>query len=168
MGVIIFLIIVVIVVMAIISIVTSNFKYRAKQHVLKNTGASSSDISAGINGAFEKKSLQKLLTDYPNFTEESIKELLKQYTEQIFNRNSMSEFSQTVCEKMQKDNKLDAMKNMEYRRTNINYYKDSIFSAIVVYTDGKDEYNVNLQCSISGDKIQINKYQIARGAVVGF
>lgn len=151
-----------------INIKINNFKYRAKQQVLKNTGISSSEINASITGSFEKKHLQKFLTEYPNYTENSIKELLKNYTVELFNRNSIDEFSQTVYEKMQKDSKLEKMQTMEFKRTNINYYNNSTLSAIVVYSDNKDEYNVFLTCSILGEKIQLDKYQISKGAVVGF
>ena len=103
----------------------ANLKYRAQQHILKNTGISSSDICAGITGSMGKKYLQKFLYDYPSFTEESIKDLLKQYTVQIFNKNSIDEFSQAVCEKIQRDSKLDKMQSMEFRRANITYYGNS-------------------------------------------
>lgn len=162
------LIILVIVGFIFISIKIDNLKYRAKQQVLKNTGISSSDINAGITGSFEKKHLKNFLEEHPSFTEESIKELLRNYTVQIFNRNSINEFSQTVCEKMQKDSKLEKMQDMEFRRTNIHYYGNSKLGAIVVYTDNKDEYNVFLTCSILGEKIKLDKYQISKGAVVGF
>lgn len=145
-----------------------NFKYRAKQQVLKNTGISSSDISAGITGNLEKKHLEKFLTEHPGFTEETIKDLLKQYTVQLFSRNSINEFSQAVYEKMQKDSKLEKMQTMEFRRTNIYYYSNEKLSAIVVYTDNRDEYNVYLSCSILGNRIQLDRYQISKGAVVGF
>ena len=151
-----------------ISIKISNLKYRARQHILKDSGISSSDITAGITGSFEKKHLQNFLQEHSNFTEESIKDLLKQYSIQIFNRNSINEFSQTVYEKMQKDSKLEKMQNMQFRRANITYYGNSKLNATVVFTDNKDEYNVYLICSILGDRIQLDKYQIAKGAVVGF
>ncbi len=151
-----------------INVKINNFKYRAKQQVLKNTGISSSDINAGITSNFEKKHMEKFLTEHPEFTEETIKDLLKQYTVQLFNKNSINEFSQTVYEKMQKDSKLERMQTMEFRRTNINYYSNEKLNAIVVYTDNKDEYNVYLNCSVLGNKIQLDKYQISKGAVVGF
>jgi len=69
---------------------------------------------------------------------------------------------------MQKDSKLDKMQTMEFRRTNINYYENSKLNAIVVYTDNRDEYNVYLNCSVLGNRIQVDKYQILKGAVVGF
>lgn len=151
-----------------INVKISNLKYRAKQQVLKNTGLSSSDINTGINNSFEKKHLQNFLKDYPKYTEESIKNILQQYTVQIFNRNSISEFSQAVNEKIQKDSKLEKMQTMQFRRANINYYSSSKLGAIVVYTDNKDEYNVYLNCTILGETIKLDKYQIAKGAVVGF
>ncbi len=41
-----------------ISIKISNLKYRARQHILKNSGISSSDLTAGFTNSFEKKHLQ--------------------------------------------------------------------------------------------------------------
>lgn len=151
-----------------INIKISNMKYRAKQQILKGTGISSSDINAGINSNFEKRHLEKFLSEHSQFTEETIKNLLRQYTVQIFKKNSINEFSQTVYEKMQKDSKLEKMQNMEFKRANINYYSNDKLNAIVVYTDNKDEYNVYLNCSILGNRIQLDRYQISKGAVVGF
>lgn len=169
MGFLVFLVIILVIAGFIfINVTISNLKYRAKQQVLRNTGISSSDINVGITGSFEKKHLQNFLAEHPNHTEESIKELLKNYTLQIFNRNSINEFSQAVYEKMQKDSKLEKMQAMEFSRTNINYYGNSKLGAIVVYTDNRDEYNVYLTCSILGERIQLDKYQISKGAVVGF
>ena len=80
MSVLIFLIIVAVIALFIfINVKIGDLKYRAKQHILKNSGISSSDISAGITGSFEQKYIQRFLIDYPNFTEKSLKELLKQY-----------------------------------------------------------------------------------------
>lgn len=151
-----------------INVKISNLKYRAKQQVLKNTGISSSDINAGITSNFEKKYLEKFLTEHTEFTEEKIKDLLKQYTIKLFSRNSINEFSQAVYEKMQKDSKLEKMQTMEFKRANIGYYNNEKLNAIVVYTDNKDEYEVYLYCSILGNRIQLDKYQINKGAVVGF
>ena len=151
-----------------INIKLSKLKYRAKQHILKNTGLSSSDINAGIDDAFEEKRLEKFLEEHPDFTEDTIKDLLKKYTIHIFDRSSINEFSQTVYEKLQKDSKLDKMKAMEFVRCNIDYYANSKLNATVIYTDNKDEYNVYLYCSILGSRIQLDRYQIAKGTVVGF
>lgn len=112
--------------------------------------------------------MKKFLEENPSYTEESIKDLLKEYTVQIFNRNSISEFSQEVCEKMQKDSKIEKLQSMEFKRANINYYSDLKLKAIVVYTDNRDEYNVYLTCSVIDNIVKLDKYQITKGSVVGF
>lgn len=169
MGFIIFLIFVVFIVgFIVINIKIGNLKYRASQQILRNTGISSSDINAGISENFEKKALQRFLSEHSEYTEDSIKELLKQYTFQIFNRNPIDEFSQEVCKKIQKDSKLNKMQNMEFKRININYYQKPKLLAIVVVTDNKDEYNITLTCKVLEDKIQVESYRIDQGAVLGF
>lgn len=169
MGFLIFLVVVAFIVIYIfIQVKINNLKYRAKQHILKDTGISSSNINEEITKGMEKKQLEKFLAENSNFTEESIKDLLKQYTVQMFNRNQINEFSQIVCEKIQKDSKMDKMQSMEFRRVNINHYSNGKLCAIVVYTDNRDEYNVYLYCSVVENEIQLDKYQINKGAVVGF
>lgn len=151
-----------------INVKINNLKYRAKQHVLKNTGISSSDINATISSGFEKAKMDKFLKENPNFTEESVKELLKTYSTQLFARETREEFSQKVCEKMLKDSKLDKMQTMEFRRANINYYANSRMKSVVIYTDTKDEYNVYLECGMNDGKLYLNDYRILKGAVIGF
>ena len=112
--------------------------------------------------------MEKFLEEHSEYTEESIKELLKQYSIQLFNKSLTNEFSQDVQEKIKNDSKLDKMQNMEFKRANINYYGNSRLNAIVVFTDNRDEYNVFLNCNIVDNKIQVSKYQITKGAVVGF
>lgn len=146
----------------------NNLKYRTKQQLLKNTGVSSSEVDSGIRDAFEKKYLEKFLAEYTNFTEESIKDLLKQYTINLINKEPRNEFSQTVYEKMQKDAKLEKLKSMEFKKLNISSYGNSRLSCVSVYTDNRDEYKIYLYCSIQGDRIQLDRYQIEKGAIVGF
>lgn len=168
MGFLVFLIIVLLFVGFIfVNIKINNLKYRAKQHILKDTGISSADINATINSGVEKKQLQKFLEDNTDFTEESIKDLLKEYTVQLINRNSIDEFSETTNEKMQKDSKLEKIKNMQFRRVNIMNYGNSKLNAVVVYTDNRDEYNIYLICDVIDNKIKLDKYRISKGAVVG-
>lgn len=145
----------------------SDFRYRAKQEVLKNTGFSSSDINATLNRKIEKKHLQNFLDEHSKFTEDSIKDLLKQYTIQMFNRTPISEFSQNVSEKIAKDSKLDKFQTMDCTRVNINRYDNSKLVAVVVYANHRDEYNIYLYCTVLGDTIQLDKYQIMKGATVG-
>ena len=169
MGGIIFLLLVgVIVIYAVVSIKIGNLKYRAKQQILRNTGASSANISATIDEGIETKQMEKLLKDYPNFTEENIKTILKQYSVKLIQRNRISEFSEDVCEKMQKDSKLEKMMNMIFKRINIKNYRDSFFIATIIYTDNRDEYNLDLYCNIVDDKIIVQKYSCSKGQVLGF
>lgn len=69
---------------------------------------------------------------------------------------------------MRKDSKLEKMQAMEFKRSNISYYSNSKLNALVVYNDNKDEYNVYLSCSVLGEKIQVDRYQISKGAMLGF
>lgn len=165
MGFIIFIL--VIVVITFISIKLSNFKYRAKQEILKGTGISSSEINSGITGTFEKKHLGSFLNEHPNYTEESIKELIKQYATSIISKDSISEFSEEVCKKMQKDSKIEKLQSMQFKRINITGYNSQRLNAMAVYTDNKDEYNMYLIFNILGNEIQLMKYQISKGSVVG-
>ena len=74
-----FIIILIILVIGFIFVSTKlgNLKYRAKQQILKNSGISSSNLNAQFSGALEKKHLEAFLLENPNYTEESIKELIK-------------------------------------------------------------------------------------------
>lgn len=151
-----------------INIKLGDLKHRATQQILKNTGISSSKIESKVEGSVEKRHLNKFLEENESFTEESIRDLLKQYTVQLIKKESIKEFSQPVFEKMQKDSKLDNMKNMQFVRASINYYGKPKLNAIVVYTDNRDEYNIYLYCNMVGEIIQLDKYQISKGSVVGF
>ena len=151
-----------------VSIKINNLKYRAKQQILKNTGISSSDINRGMSSAFEKKHLERFINEHSNYTEESLKEELKQYTNQLINKNLVNEFSDKIHEKIQKDAKLEKLQKMEFKRINISYYNDSKLCATAIYTDNRDEYEINITCNILEDKIQVDDYRISKGAVVGF
>jgi len=166
MGILILILILAVIVF--VSIKISNLKYRARQHLLKNTGFNQSAINSQIYGGMEKKNLEKFVQEHTEYTEESIKELFKNYCAQLFNRNVISEFSESVAEKIQKDSKLDNMLNMEYQRTNILGYTGAKINTLNIYTDGKDEYNVYLYCTIADNKIQVDRYLISKGVAVGF
>ena len=112
--------------------------------------------------------MQTFLNSNPNYTEESVKALLKNYASNIFNKNPMPEFSAEVTEKMQNDSKLDKMQTMIFRRATINGYSNNKLMATIVYTDDKDEYEIYMICNVNNDKIQVEKYRIQKGAVVGF
>jgi len=166
MGVIIFILVLGVIVF--IGIKISNLKYRAQAHILKDTPFNESNINASIQGAFEGKYLENFLKEHPNYTEETVKEIFAKYTKQISEGNISNNLSEEVIEKMQKDSKLEKMRNMTYRRTNIYYYKDGNLKVGVFYTNNKDEYEFYMDCSIEGNDIKIEKYQIRKGSMVGF
>lgn len=169
MGFIIFLIfILIIAAIVFINIKISNFKYRAKQEVLKGTGISSSEINTGLTNAFEKKYLNKFLDEHSNYTEESFKEFIKQYATSLINKEPINEFNENVCTKMQKDSKLEKLQTMQFKRINITKYNGKNLVVMAVYTDNRDEYNMYLVFDIIGEKMQLIRYQISKGVVVGF
>lgn len=163
------IIILIIVIVVFISIKIANLKDRAIQHVLKDTDFSRSNINKEINRGFEKKQLEKFLQEHTEYTEESLRELFRNYCTQLFNRTAINEFSSSVCDKMQKDSKIDKMINMQYIRTDILLgANNQKINSINIYSDGKDEYNVYLYCSLLQDRIIVDRYLISKGAVVGF
>ena len=167
-----FLIIVVIIVaivaMCFIRIKLSNLKYRAKQEILKDTGLSSSEINNSITSGLEKKHLERLLSDNPMYTEESIKNVCKEYAAAIVNRVSRTEFSDRVNQKIGSDRKLDKLQSMSFKRVTISSYSNFKFGVTVIYTDNRDEYNVVLGCIIVDGTVTVDAYNIMKGTVVGF
>ena len=69
---------------------------------------------------------------------------------------------------MQKDSKIEKLQSMQFKRINITGYNSQRLNAMAVYTDNKDEYNMYLIFNILGNEIQLMKYQISKGSVVGF
>ena len=151
-----------------VNIKISNFKYRAKQQLLRNTGISNSDINSNINESIEKKHLQNFLSENNTYTEESIKELLKKCAINLLQKNVIPEFTQDVCEKIQRDSKLDKLKDTEFKKVFINHYKNLKLTANVVFSDNRDEYNIALNCTVTENNIQVYNYMIIKGAVLGF
>lgn len=166
MGFIIFILIIIFV--AFISIKISDLKDRAVQHVLKDTGFSRADINKEINKGFEKKQVEHFLQEHSEYTEESLKKLFENYCSSLFNRTAINEFNASVCDKMQKDSKLDKMLNMQYIRTDILGANNKMINSLNIYSDGKDEYNVYLYCNLEENKIIVNRYLIVKGAMIGF
>ena len=169
MGFIVFLVVVLIVVGYIfIQVKISNLKYRAKQHVLKDTGLSASSLNKKFNSSLEKKKLEKFLSEHPNYTEEILKNKLQQYASELFNKNLISEFNENLYSKIQKDNKLEKFKTTTYQYASILRYDGEKLNAIMVYSDGRDEHNTTLYCILNGDEIQLDNYMISKGNEIGF
>ncbi len=146
----------------------NNFRERLREEMLRGTGASTAEIDATIGEGIEKKQIKKFLDEHPDFTEETIKNLLKEYIEKMINKDLTDEFSQSVREKLQKDSKLEKLKDMQFKRINISFYGNSKLSATVIYSDNRDEYIIHLGCSTSNNLIQVIRYEFNRGRAIGF
>lgn len=162
------ILIIVIIVVAVIGAKIENAKYRARQQILKNTGFSSSEMDNKFTEELEKRRLEKFLEEYPEYTEEKTKTILKEYAVNIINKTQKEEFSEKVNNKIIKDKKLEKLREMTYKTINIIYYKNQKLTATALYTDNKDDYKLYLYCDIVENKINVNTYQIEKGAVVGF
>lgn len=151
-----------------ITIKIANLKARAKQHLLKNTGFSYADVSGKVAGAMDDTKAKKFLNVHPEYTLESLKDLIKDYTTQMINRTAIKELSPKVVEKMQKDSKLDKIATMELKRVNISASNEKYLSGRAVYTDNRDEYEFELSMSYTESGFIVERYYIYRGAEVGF
>ena len=141
---------------------------RAREQILKGSGFSTTELSEKIYGEYEKKHIQQISADYPNYTEDNFKNILKEYSMKLVNKEQRNEFSQTVNEKMQNDSKLEKLKEMEFKRINITKYKNPDFNAIAVFSDSKDEYNMYLIGKIENNYIALDNYRIQKGQMEGF
>ncbi len=151
-----------------IEIKLGNLRSRAKQQILRNSGISSSDLDKTFTEGIEKKYLEKFLKEHPNYTEESIKNLIKGYAEQMIQKDTSGEFCQKLVEKIQKDSKLEKMQGMQFVRANVQYYANSMLSMRVVYSDNRDEYNFSMTYNVIDDEFKLERYEISKGAILGF
>ena len=151
-----------------ISIKISNLKARATQHILKNTGISSSELGSQYDNQMSQINLKRFLNDHPNYTEESFNQLANQYINSILQRYPRSEFEPYVCEKMQKDQKIDQIKAMQIKRINLESYMGKAMTICAVYSDNRDEYLLDLLCRIEDNTIFVREYHIRRGRMIGF
>lgn len=145
-----------------------NLRHRANQHILGKVGLGSSDVNQKINESQERKYLQKLLNDYPYFNEKLIKDTLYGYATDITKKVSNNYFAEKVVEKMSKDQLSSSFVNMNFVRINVVYYKNPRFSVAVVYTDGRDEYQMTMYATIRENQLYIDSYDVTKGLVKGF
>ena len=146
----------------------NNLKYRAKQQVLKNTGISSSNINSSVTDMVEKRHMESFLKEHSDYTEDSIRAVLRQYSDNLISKSLMDSFGEKVKEKKPNGSKLDKLSSMNFVKASINFYKADKLNAINVYSDGRDEYNIYLYFDIINNNFVLQKYQVAKGAVVGF
>ena len=144
--------------------------YRAKQTVLNKAGIGDSNIDAMADGILDQGKMKKFLENHPAYTEESIKELIKEICIEVANRNLTHRADSKVTEKLATDSKITKYANMDVKRCNVTAYneKAGLFIAKAILSDGKDEYWMFLTFQLSGDELTLTKYQMQKGAVVGF
>ena len=116
----------------------------------------------------EKRHMESFLKEHSDYTEDSIRAVLRQYSDNLISKSLMDSFGEKVKEKMPNDSKLDKLSSMNFVKASINFYKADKLNAINVYSDGRDEYNIYLYFDIINNNFVLQKYQIAKGAVVGF
>lgn len=153
-----------------IKIKINNFIHRGEQHLLGKVGLSGSNISAGINNLEEGAALPNFLLAHPNYTEESVKNILTQFSYDIVNKQNNGCMSELVLTKIINDNSLDMIKTMAFSRISITGYRkeqDSLL-AVAIFSNGKDEQNLILYVDYQNNNLFISKYDSLKGAVLGF
>lgn len=147
-----------------------NVKNRAKQSILKDTPFSNSAMNNTAEGILGKRATNKFLEEYGNiYTEDSIKERFKEIGEHLVKQESMSNFSEKVNTKMQKDSKLLKIQQAQITRVNIMSYAKNILTAFVVYDTGRDEYMITIQTVLDSNGIsEVRNYSIQKGVATGF
>lgn len=151
-----------------IAVKVDNIKRRAVETMLKDTPLSASNRSNFRSSAQESMFMKNFLDKHPEYTEESLKELIKNYADQIINKNVIPEMEEKVTTKMQNDNKLDKLLNMEFVRTNLVAYINDCFTGTATFSDGKDEYELNICIQEKEKQFKIVSYRIGKGIELGF
>lgn len=151
-----------------IAVKVDNIKRRAVETMLKDTPLSASNRSNFRSSAQESMFMKNFLDKHPEYTEESLKELIKNYADQIINKNVIPEMEEKVTTKMQNDNKLDKLLNMEFVRTNLVAYINDCFTGTATFSDGKDEYELNICIQEKEKQLKIVSYRIGKGIELGF
>ncbi len=165
-----FLLLIFIVLMIFIVIKVNGLKYRAKQGVLNKVGLGSSNINSATDSLLEKGNLKKFLASHPTYTEESLKQLLKEIAMEVANRNLTHSADEKVLSKLAEDNKVTKYSNMQIVGCSLFSYveRGNLLVGKVTFSDGKDEYMMFLRFNLIGDECKLIKYQMQKGAVVGF
>ena len=145
----------------------NNTKYRLNQQILGKVGLSSSDMNANINAFQEQQALKKLLEAYPNFSEKYIKDTLYSFALCIINRQNNGYMSNKVLEQLTKDKLLDTFKALSFVRVNILGYKNNRLTAVIVFANSSDEYQIMLNITIQNNILYIDSYNSMRGMVKG-
>ena len=148
----------------------NNARYRAKQTVLNKVGLGQSNVVAATDNAMEKGKMKRFLENHPQYTEDSIKQVIKDFAMEVVNGNLTHSADEKVIEKLANDSKIRKYAGMQIVGCTLYGYneKAGLFVGKVTLSDNKDEYMLFLRFQLEGDELRLTKYQIQTGAVVGF
>ena len=91
----------------------NNMKYRAKQTILNKAGIGNANINSVTDDLLEKGKLKKFLENHPAYTEESLKQHIKDIAQEIVNQNLTHPADDKVLEKIAKDQRLARFAKMQ-------------------------------------------------------
>lgn len=57
---------------------------------------------------------------------------------------------------------------MDFVRVHLGKCRNEFIFPKVIYTDGKDEYKMYLECPIENDVVKVRNYRIEKGNEIGF
>lgn len=165
------IIIIVVILLAIgffINLKIDNLKYRAEQHILKDTPFNRANIDETTDKAIGGELVKKVLADYPNYTQETLGDLFSQCAESIRNRNVIEIMSEKVTQKMENDKKIEILAQKQYKRMSITAYGRGRLNVSIIYADTRDEYNLSLFFKIQENTLLLDEYVIQKGNMLGF
>ncbi len=151
-----------------IGVKVDRLKYRATQHVLKDTPFNSANIDATMEGAIGGEIVKKFLTDFPNYTEEILFQLVRQCAESIRNKTVMEIMSEKVRQKMETDKKIEILIQKQYKRMSVSAYGRGRLNVLVTYADTRDEYDLSLFFKTQENTLWLDEYVIQKGNMLGF
>ena len=166
------IVIIVVIILILVAVVIvkrkiNNALYRGKQQVLNKVGIGNASITQSVDQGMEKIALNKLLESNPNLTEQYVKDTLYNYSIQIISRQNNPMFGEKVIKEMMDDKNLDIMRNMQFKRVNIISYINNYLTVRVIYSDGRDEYQMILNVFNNPNGLYLDSYSSNRGEVVG-
>lgn len=151
-----------------ISIKINNFKYRVGQHVLGKVGFGAADVNAKINDIQEDQVIDNFLKVYTTYNEQMVKNTIQQISNSILNNQNNGLISNDVLDKMNTNQMLAGIRGMSFVRSNLLAFRSpDKLSALSVYTDGRDEYQIMMFLSIQNSNWFVEKIDVMRGMIKG-
>lgn len=109
----------------------------------------------------EKKYIRAFIAEHPNFTEESLRNLLNQYADQLIIRKPTYRCSQQVYQKAPNDGELTQLHQMNHKATNV-IYENGKLDAGVIYTNFMEDYMLKMTYTVMPNAMVLEKYEILK------